>query len=198
MNPFLPRPVRACAAAAIAGVVVLLSACASSPSVAEPEPAQTAAPAEAPAEGGGPDADEPDAADPDEEIPAGSAGFWLASLASSHDHLRTTLGEWDAKGCTVAAAIDGEYLCTGALTSAAMSAATVEELFASVGDQGLTGDELQALEPVQEAAAAAGAASAAWTEAECNWEATPECTPAAKESLAASTALLAALDAWGA
>ncbi|WP_210481689.1 hypothetical protein [Naasia sp. SYSU D00948] len=187
-----PRP-RLLAVAAIAGAALLLSACSTPGRAADPVADEPVVPVEVPVE----EAPDEPVEDP-EEVPSGVAELWLSGLTGFADSLQATLGEWDAEACSVEAAIDGKGVCTGALTSAAMVSATIDELFASVEDQGFTADELDALAPVQEAAAAAATATGAWTDAECDWEATPDCTGAAEDVLVTTTSLRDALEVWAA
>ncbi|HEY8590555.1 MAG TPA: hypothetical protein VIL55_13510 [Naasia sp.] len=195
MTTDLPLLARSAAVALLTGTAILLAGCAAPTAGAVDGPAATSGPAQPAEDPAGQPAQEP-AGEPD--VPFGDADSWLYGLQEASSALRATLGEWDDSGCTVAAAIDGEYLCTGALTSSAILAANIDELFASVGDQGFSSADLAGLEPVGVAAAAGAAAHAAWVDAECNWEASPECTPAAEDVLAAVTSLRDALDTWAA
>ncbi|WP_286277297.1 hypothetical protein [Naasia aerilata] len=172
----------------IAAVAILLSGCApalpASPgATASQAPAD---PAEVPAESVGDSAGD--------DIPSGMAVYWLTSLDGSEDYLRAALGEWAAKDCTVDAAIDGEYLCYGALNSAVAVGQTIAELFESVGDQGLDTAQLDALAPAGRAAADAADAALEWNDQECNWEATDACAPLAQDAYDTASALLAALE----
>lgn len=172
----------------IAGAAILLSGCGvTPPAVPAAAPSEApAGPAEVPAES------VDDAAG--EEIPSGMADYWLTALSGSEDYLSTSLGEWDAKDCTVDAAVDGEFLCFGALNSAVAVGLTIDELFDSVGEQGFDATELEGLAPVRLAAADAADAASAWNAQECNWEATDACAPLAEDAYSTATALLAALE----